>query len=401
MAKRKKSRKNSKVVSRLVIALIIILVVVIGVLLALYFTDNLPESISAPIKTIIDSILSGKDPSTGNKKPTQNIIEPSGIAEGDLVVQFIDVGQGDCIYIRFPDGDEMLIDAGNASGSSGSSEYKDSMLSILDTLVTDDRIEHLMLTHCDKDHVSYMDEVIANFEVKKFYMPNVLAVPTSSEWATKINSLPSSKTSLFTDKDTVDTTAYAAFFYGALTEADSTFVLNVGDFSITGEGYSLDFYCYDESEWENTDISTAEEKNAISPIGILNCHNKKIVLTGDSNEINEEYWIEHMKEDYGLNLLDCDVLKVGHHGSSTSTTTEFLDFIDCEYAVISCNEDGNTYIHPRQDTLDRIKAADCGLYRTDMHGSVVLVVNASGLTFTTEHTPDSEAIWVGADKDAD
>ena len=401
MAKKRKSSKskNSKIATRLTIALIIIVVVVVGVLVALYLTDNLPAEFTATLKSLFDSIVASKNP--GNDDSSNKIEGPSGIAEGDLYIKFIDVGQGDCIYIRFPDGDEMLIDSGNASGSSGSSEYRDYMLSTLDSLVTDDCIEHLMLTHCDKDHVSYMDEVVENFSIKKFYLPNVMAAPTASEWKSKIDSLPSSKTSLFTDTDTVDTTGYAAFFYGALTEPDSTFVINIGDFSISGEGYTLDFYCYDRERWGSTDLSSAEEKNAISPIGVLNCHNKKILLTGDSNEINEEYWIEHMKEYYNVNLLDCDVLKVGHHGSSTSTTTEFLEYINCEFAVISCNEVGNTYIHPRQDTLDRLKAEDYTLYRTDMHGSVVLVVNASGLTFTTERTADSNALWVGADMDED
>jgi len=91
-------------------------------------------------------------------------------------------------------------------------------------------------------------------------------------------------------------------------------------------------------------------------------------------------------------------LKVGHHGSETSSTREFLDFVNCEYAVISCNADGNKFLHPRQATLDRFKEDNMTLYRTDLHGTVVLVVDSAGnLTFTTEKTP-TENIWIGADK---
>ena len=99
----------------------------------------------------------------------------------------------------------------------------------------------------------------------------------------------------------------------------------------------------------------------------------RIVLTGDSNEINEPTFVERID-----GSLDCDVLKVGHHGSETSSTEAFLDAINCEYAVISCNADGNTFYHPRQNTLDRFIADDMTIYRTDNNGNIVLTVDENG-----------------------
>jgi competence protein ComEC len=119
-----------------------------------------------------------------------------------------------------------------------------------------------------------------------------------------------------------------------------------------------------------------------------------VVLTGDSNEINEPIFVRRIG-----GKLDCDVLKVGHHGSATSSTAEFLDAITCEYAVISCNKEGNTFVHPRQVTLDRFKARNMSVYRTDKHGSIVLTIDGKGeLKFTVDNSDvTDEEIFKGAD----
>ena len=107
------------------------------------------------------------------------------------------------------------------------------------------------------------------------------------------------------------------------------------------------------------------------------------MLTGDSNEINEPVFVDRVG-----GYVDCDVLKVGHHGSETSSTAEFLKCIDCEYAVISCGE-GNNHKHPRQATLDRLVAEDMTIYRTDNNGNIVLTVNES-IVFTVEKEVSQE-----------
>ena len=316
--------------------------------------------------------------------------------EGELQIHFIDVGQGDCILILFPDGKDMLIDCGNANASSSSNALWTSTISYINTYVTDGQLDYFMITHSDKDHVSFADDIFGAFDVDVIYMPFILAEPNDASKANAVNNLGKSKLDLFTDDDTADSGVYAEFFISALSEPDAEIILNIGEFSIETEFYALDFYCFAEADWEENTLKNAEEINAVSPIGILEYNGKRIVLTGDSNEINEPKFVKAV----GGTIYDCDVLKVGHHGSETSSTREFLDFINCEYAVISCNAAGNTFNHPRQATLDRLRADEMELYRTDLHGTIVLVVDSNGtLTFTTEKTT-TEDIWVGADTKA-
>jgi beta-lactamase superfamily II metal-dependent hydrolase len=284
----------------------------------------------------------------------------------------------------------MLIDCANYNDDG---DYEKQTLDYLDTYIPDDQLDYLMVTHGDSDHTYFVNEVIDTYDVDTIYMPFVKAEPSNETLQAQVNALPKEKLDMFTDKDTIATRVYAEFFISALSEPDAEIVLNIGQFSIETDLYTLDFYCYAEEDWTNSNLNSAEKKNAISPIGILEYNGRRIVLTGDSNEINEPKFIETI----GGTIYDCDVLKVGHHGSATSSTREFLDFINCEYAVISCNAEGNTFLHPRQATLDRFKADNMTLYRTDLHGTIVLVVDSTGaLTFTTAKTT-TEDVWVGAD----
>ena len=322
---------------------------------------------------------------------------PLARGEGELQVHFIDVGQGDCILILFPDGKDMLIDCANYNNSSS---YRTETLDYINSYVTDGQLDYIMLTHCDSDHVYFMDEVLEEFQVDNVFMPNVLA----SHDKVAAADLPQEQLARFTDKDKVDTACYADFFIAALTEPDCTVTLNIDPdestnaIVITDDGlqdpanpdtdatYRLTFYCPTQEYYDNSNLGDAEKKNAISPIGILEYNDFRLVLTGDSNEINEPTFVERAG-----GSLDCDVLKVGHHGSETSSTTEFLNCIDCEYAVISCNSDGNTFNHPRQNTLDRLIAQDMTIYRTDNNGNIVLTVtDGDNFVFNTEKEASQE-----------
>lgn len=363
----------------LIIALIVIALIIAIAAVIIYF--------AAP--DLFDEILGRVKKEDGGAPPT--VLAPG---DGELQVHFMDVGQGDSILILFPDGKDMLIDCANYNNSSA---YRTETLAYIDTYVTDGQLDYLMLTHCDSDHVYFMDEVLENYQVDNVFMPNVLATHDKVAEA----DLPQEQLDRFTDEDTVSTACYADFFIAALTEPDCTVTLNVdpdedtnsivitdgtklSDGTYDGATYMLTFYCPTEEYYATTDLSSAEEKNAVSPIGILEYNDVRIVLTGDSNEINEPTFVERID-----GSLDCDVLKVGHHGSETSSTEEFLDAINCEYAVISCNADGNTFYHPRQNTLDRFIEDDMTIYRTDNNGNIVLTVDENGeMKFTLEREAD-------------
>lgn len=310
----------------------------------------------------------------------------SGLARGDgeLLVHMLDVGQGDCIYIQLPDGKDMVIDCANYNDDK---KYEKKTFDYLDTYITDDTVEYLMLTHCDSDHVYFMDELLKQYQVEKLFMPNVLAAPgtTSKDKKALQDQIDALDTSRFTDKDTIGTVTYAEFFIAALTEPNCEIVLNVdsnvntNSIIIEETTYRLVFYCPTKEYYDDSNLNSAERKNAISPIGILEYNGRRIMLTGDSNELNEPLVVERTGK------IDCDVLKVGHHGSATSTLNPFLDAYTFEYAIISCNTYGNKFNHPRQSTLDRLKAHDIAVYRTDNNGNIVVSVDKDGnIKITTQ-----------------
>lgn len=303
---------------------------------------------------------------------------------GQLVVHYIDVGQGDCIYIAFPDGTDMLIDCGSEKGRK---EYETSAISDLKELNPDGKIDRVMATHSDTDHISYLDEVLSEFQVNYIYMPNIR--PKSGK-SVKINgrdvmvdSLDESKLEMFTDEDTIDTDSYAEFFIAALSEPNCNITLNIDKYEIRGQDYTFTFYCLSQKEW---DIRSLKDKNgdpnaiqinAVSPIGILEYAGRRLVFTGDSNNSNEKYYCETYP------YVDCDVLKVAHHGSDGSSSDSFLQHVTCEYAVISV---GSSYGHPKKETLDRLKANGIQkIHRTDKCGNVVLTVSHTGeMAFSCE-----------------
>lgn len=305
---------------------------------------------------------------------------------GQLVVHYIDVGQGDCIYIAFPDGTDMLIDCGSQGGSS---KYQTSAISDLKALNPDGKIDRVMATHSDTDHISYLDEVLSEFQVGNVYMPNIRPKLGKSVEIKKevvaVDSLDASKLKKFTDNDTIDTDTYAEFFIAALSEPNCNITLNIGKYEIRGQDYTFTFYCLSQEEWDSRSLKTkagypdATQINAVSPIGILEYAGRRLVFTGDSNESNEKYYCETYP------YVDCDVLKVAHHGSRTSSSKDFLKHVKCEYAVISVG-DGNSYGHPEQETLDRLKTYGIQkIHRTDKCGNVVLTVSHTGeMAFSCE-----------------
>lgn len=392
MARRTASKKGTR---NLIITLIVIVLIAAIVAVVIYFAA--PE--------LFDELLGKIDPSGDDGKTPPTVLAPG---EGELQVHFMDVGQGDSILILFPDGKDMLIDCGNKSAGYDFDVTAD----YLESYLTDGKLDYLMLTHSDEDHVEYMSDILELYEVSTIFMPDILAEPSGTSAAAEelrdeIAALAPEKLAMFDDEDTITTQVYARFFIAALTEPDCEIVLNVdpdedtnsivitdgteqSDGSYDGATYMLTFYCPTEEYYESTGFddangySAAEYKNAVSPIGILEYNDVRIVLTGDSNEINEPIFVDRIG-----GYIDCDVLKVGHHGSETSSTEEFLDAINCEYAVISCNADGNTFSHPRQSTLDRFIEDDMTIYRTDNNGNIVLTVDETGeMKFTLEREVD-------------
>ena len=388
---KKAVKKAAKKNPGIVIALVLVVVIIVAVAVVVYFKvpavhDAVTNIISRESSTNNSGNNGSQQGGNGGNGGSQGGNSNLVLGDGELKIHFINVGQGDCIYIQFPDSKDMLIDCGNKSSNYDFNVTK----AYLDALNPDGAITYLMLTHGDEDHVDHLDQIVLAYQISTIYMPNILATPSNASLKSQVDALDADKLAMFTDANTIETAVYAKFFIAALSEENCQIVLNVdtdddhNSIVISDEStYELKFYCMTVEGWAHNTLKDAHEKNEVSPIGVLTYNGKRILLTGDSNEENEPNFISRIG-----GSLDCDVLKVGHHGSETSSMDDFLDAVTCEYAVISCNMDGNTFYHPRQTTLDRFIARNyTAIYRTDLNGTIVLTVDGEGtLSFSTEKT---------------
>lgn len=351
------------------IAIIIIAVILLAALVALYFYK--PDLFSAIFGNQTSNTQTddnknddgNTDQDAGDKLLGSLISEETVLTsiDGNLNVHFINVGQGDAIYIEFPDGKDMLIDGGRQFGTSTVTDVLDYL-----KLVDDDRnLTYLMVTHPDYDHFSMLTKVIEYYDVDNFYLPYA----DVDDW----------KGSTDPDKDKfadapakIDTSSYCSFLKAAVEEPDANIFLNLDIFEIEGLCDDISFVFYALSEEEYAELPKAE-RNDMSPVGILEYKGYQIVFTGDAAEDATQNYLDDSP------TVDCDLLKVAHHGSSTegSNSAEFLNDVSCEYAVISCGKD-NSYNHPHTELMDRLNAMDTTVYLTYETGSIVVSIDASG-----------------------
>ena len=357
MARRRKIKKHTA--SKIIIAVVVIILIV-AIALGIFYAVA-PEEFNALKEKLFPS-----EPSSPGTQPT---------LEGTLEMTVIDIGQGDCIFLQFPDGQTMIMDAGSEFGSTN--EY-DQLTAHL-TLRGIDSLDYVFITHSDYDHIRYMQDIFEDYEVKNIYMPRV-ADDMSATW-TKTVAAIEEETWTNESGETVDSEIY----------------YTVGDFVIQGEDWTMNCHSYLEDDYPSVkDSSSAEIKNAVSPVCFLEYADRTIVLTGDSNERNEEYLLER-----GVLDKDADVLKVGHHGSRTSTIQEFLNAVDCEYAIVSYGED-NEYGHPTPELMSRLENyTDVRpdndyngykyVYETPKDGNVSVFVDGNGtLRIDCELTDDKD-----------
>lgn len=263
---------------------------------------------------VIVGLFFGKDAIFGG-----NTSDP--VSGGEVQFHFIDVGQGDAALIRTEKGD-ILIDAGTNSS-------EDELKAYLDHLgVTD--IEYAVFTHPHEDHIGGADMVLDTYNVKNVVLPD--ATSTSKTFERMMDAIEAEKC------EVIEATPEKTFTVGELT---CTIL---------------------------APISTSyTETNNYSVVIRADYGETSVLFTGDAETHSEEEMLERYRF---KGLLDCDLLKVGHHGSDTSSGQAFLDAVTPVYAVISCGE-GNSYGHPIQAILARYEAMKAEIYRTDLEGSIV------------------------------
>jgi competence protein ComEC len=243
-------------------------------------------------------------------------------SDGLLTVAFLDVGQGDSIYIETPDGVQLLIDGGADSGV---------LRELADVMPLFDRtLDVVLATHSDKDHIGGLVDVLKRYTVK-----NIIRTENKN--------------------DTSVTEVFAAL---TEVETDKLHIASAGQQLQLGVSTTLAVLSPqgDPREWES---------NTASIVTQLQYGETAFMLTGDAPLGIEEY----LAESYGA-LLQSEVLKLGHHGSRTSTADSFLAAVDPRYAVVSAGKN-NSYGHPHESVVAKVQAEGAGILSTATAGTVV------------------------------
>ncbi len=257
-------------------------------------------------------------------------VVPGDDIEESYTLHFIDVGQGDAIFIETPE-KVMLVDGG--WGDSGVVEYLQNL--------NIEYIDIVIGTHPHADHIQGLIGVFYEFEVGKVIDPGV--------------------------------THTSQTFQNYLA------VIDLYDIPFTVGRKGM--------EWELSEHAHMKLLHPVSPteshsgnstmlnnasiVAHVTLGEVTVLLTGDAEE-NAEYQMLNDPE-----LLASDILKVGHHGSNSSSQMAFLEAIDPAISVIQCGED-NPYNHPHDPVLERLNAIDTTIYRNDLHGNIVITIEDGG-----------------------
>lgn len=251
----------------------------------------------------------------------------SGDDATGMEVHFIDVGQGDATLIK-ADGHYMLIDAGeNDKGTAVQLYLKKQGV---------ERLDYLVLTHTDSDHIGGADVIISKFDIGQIFLSDFKK--DNKTYRELMDSMKSRNMTFLSP------------------EVGAEYELGDATFTIIAPN------------------DTYEDPNNSSIALIIDYGDSSFLFSGDCEEEAEEDILEN-----GMNL-DVDVYQVGHHGSRTSSTEDFLDAMSPEYAVISC-EEKNSYGHPHAQTLNNLRARGIKVFRTDEQGSIVAYTDGTHITW--------------------
>ena len=275
-----------------------------------------------------------EDPGNTLGDNTQNINNAED--NNRFSVHFIDVGQGDCTLIMCDDM-ALLIDAGENGHETEVLNYLRSMKI--------DKLDYIIATHQHSDHIGGIPEVLEEYEADNIIMPRLTKAQT-----------PTNST-------------YTAFLK-ALQNTDAKIIS-----AKPGLKYSLG-----EAEFEILGPVTndCEDINSMSAVTKITYGKSSFLVTGDAEKDEELEIIESGAD------LDCDVLRVGHHGSSTSSCKDFLDSVSPEMCVISCGEN-NDYGHPHDKVVNRLAKYTDEIYRTDICGSIVMTSDGENIEISYEN----------------
>lgn len=270
---------------------------------------------------------SGKRDDTNTEVSTKSNPNNTSQSSSFSKVHFIHVGQGDSILIE-ADGHYMLIDAGeNNQGTTVVNYLKEQGVKKLDYVIG---------THPHSDHIGGLDVVINSFDIGKVILPDIIHTTKTFE-------------------DVLDAIAENTLKISKAV-VGNTYSLGGSSFTIVAPNASD----YDELNDYSVGVKFTNGENSF-------------LFTGDAEKLSEIQMLRN-----GIDLT-ADVLKLGHHGSSTSSHDNFMDEVDPDYAVISVGED-NSYGHPHKETLEYLKDKKIKVYRTDKQNTIIFTSDGENIT---------------------
>ncbi len=252
-----------------------------------------------------------------------------------LRVNYIDVGQGDSIFIQLPNKETMLIDAGEAYEA-------DNVINYLNNLGIK-KIDYVVGTHPHTDHIGGLEEVINTFDVGSIYMPKVSS--NSKTFEDLLTTISNKGLKVKTAKS--------------------------GVVVLSEDNLKLEFIAPNSDNYSNL--------NNYSAVLKLTYLDNTFLFMGDA---------ETLSEDEITSDVDADVIKVGHHGSDSSSSVEFVKKVSPEYAIIMVGE-GNSYNHPYQSIIDRYESVGAKVLRTDLDGNIVC--DSDGVDVTCKGDKESSS----------
>ena len=280
-----------------------------------------------------------------------------------LKVHFIDVGQGDSCVIEFPDGRNMIIDAGD-----NKKEVKSKLKSYIDNNIRKNDegkvvFDYAIMTHSDSDHIGSFDTIYDNYVVKTTYRPNQKA--TYKDYVDPASEANGDGGFWGENLGEKSTLTYKKMIASAYEKSENVIVTNpYSDTQNCIKYIGENIYKQFEFNFYSPINSYYNDNNNYSSVMVLSYQNKNIVLTGDAEKENEKEFVNAANEGLGryeiFKNFGADVIKLGHHGSRTSTSADYLKIVtknsDCSkvFAIVSAGI-GNKYGHPHEETIDRLK----------------------------------------------